>query len=87
MLEKLQGLQTGLQAHKKMIELRNDFTVLKNIWFKKLADTEDHAERLEHFYGAQAHACKPLCIFLTLSLHRSHPSLHTDPLTFKFTLF
>jgi len=58
MLEKLQGLQAGLDLRKRTIELRNDFTVLKNIWFKKLADTDDHAERLEQFYGPQAHACK-----------------------------
>jgi hypothetical protein len=32
--------------------------VLKNIWFSKLADTADHAERLEGFYKGQAHACE-----------------------------
>ena len=58
MLDKLQGLQAGLQAKQKMRDLRNDLTVLKNIWFKKLADTDDHAERLEQFYGPQAHACE-----------------------------
>jgi len=58
MLEKLQNIQAGIQAKEKMRALRNDFTVLKNIWFKKLADTDDHAERLEQFYGPQAHACE-----------------------------
>lgn len=56
-LEKLQGLQSGFNAKQKMRELHNDLTVLKNIWFKKLAETDDHAERLEQFYGPQAHAC------------------------------
>lgn len=26
--------------------------------FTKLRDTDDHAERLEGFYGGQAHACE-----------------------------
>jgi hypothetical protein len=30
--------------------------VLKHIWFKKLADTDDHQARLEAFYGPQAQA-------------------------------
>jgi betaine lipid synthase len=37
--------------------MRNDLTVLKNIWFSK-AGGGDHAARLESFYGPQAHACK-----------------------------
>ena len=39
--------------------MRNDLTVLKNIWFSK-AGGGDHAARLESFYGPQAHACKSL---------------------------
>lgn len=55
-LEKLSSLQSGFDAKKRMRDLHNDLTVLKNIWFKKLAKTDDHAERLEQFYGPQAHA-------------------------------
>lgn len=36
----------------------NDMIVLKNIWFKRQLESEDHAARLEHFYSAQAHACE-----------------------------
>ena len=36
--------------------VRQDLTVLKYIWFHK-ASGSDHAERLESFYGPQAHAC------------------------------
>lgn len=56
-MEKLHSLQSSFDAKKKMRDLHNDLTVLKNIWFKKLAKTDDHAERLEQFYGPQAHAC------------------------------
>lgn len=28
----------------------------QSIWFKRLRDTDDHKERLEGFYGGQAHA-------------------------------
>ncbi|WPT16758.1 hypothetical protein PSENEW3_00004766 [Picochlorum sp. SENEW3] len=55
-LEKMSSLQTTFDAKKRMRDLHNDLTVLKNIWFKKLAKTESHAERLEQFYGPQAHA-------------------------------
>lgn len=40
------------------LPLQSDLLVLKSIWFKKLADTDDHKERLEQFYGPQAHACE-----------------------------
>ena len=56
-MEKLHSLQSSFDAKKKMRDLHNDLTVLKNNWFKKLAKTDDHAERLEQFYGPQAHAC------------------------------
>lgn len=36
--------------------VRQDLTVLKYIWFHK-ASGNDHAARLESFYGPQAHAC------------------------------
>lgn len=29
---------------------------LQSIWLKKIKDTDSHKERLESFYGAQAHA-------------------------------
>lgn len=56
-LEKMSSLQPTFDTKKRMRDLHNDLTVLKNIWFKKLAKTESHAERLEQFYGPQAHAC------------------------------
>jgi hypothetical protein len=57
-MDKLDGLTSKFQTKEKMRNLHNDLTVLKNIWFKKLADTDDHATRLEEFYKGQAHACK-----------------------------
>lgn len=56
-LEKLSNAQPRFDAKKRMRDLHNDLTVLKNIWFKKLAKNSTHAERLEQFYGPQAHAC------------------------------
>ncbi len=44
------------ETKEKMRKLHNDLTVLKSIWFKKLADTDDHAARLEEFYSGQASA-------------------------------
>lgn len=58
LMDKLNKLAPGFAAKKKMREIHNDLTVLKNIWFKKLAETDDHAERLEEFYKGQAHACE-----------------------------
>lgn len=77
-MEKLHSLQSSFDAKKKMRDLHNDLTVLKNIWFKKLAKTDDHAERLEQFYGPQAHACTfdavldddNICFKVHLSEHR-----------------
>ena len=37
--------------------MKDDIKVLRNIWFKKLADG-DHAKRLEEFYAPQAEACE-----------------------------
>ena len=37
--------------------LKNDLIVLKNIWFNS-AKGDDHAARLDAFYGPQAHACE-----------------------------
>lgn len=56
-LEKLSYAQPRFDAKKRMRDLHNDLTVLKNIWFKKLAKDSTHAQRLEQFYGPQAHAC------------------------------
>ena len=56
-LEVLSYAQPRFDAKKKMRDLHNDLTVLKNIWFKKLAKDSTHAQRLEQFYGPQAHAC------------------------------
>jgi betaine lipid synthase len=36
--------------------IKDDLIVLRNIWFNK-AKGDDHAARLETFYGPQAHAC------------------------------
>lgn len=58
LMDKLNQLAPGFAAKKKMREIHNDLTVLKNIWFKKLAETDDHAVRLEEFYKGQAHACE-----------------------------
>lgn len=59
-LDKLDELAPRFEARQKVRQLHNEITVLKNIWFKKLADTDDHAARLEQFYKDQAHACKLL---------------------------
>ena len=37
--------------------VKDDLIVLKSIWLNK-ASGQDHASRLESFYGPQAHACK-----------------------------
>ena len=37
--------------------MKNDLIVLRNIWFNK-AKGDDHAARLETFYGPQAEACE-----------------------------
>ena len=37
--------------------LCNDAQVLKSIWFGKITGST-HKERLESFYGPQAHVCK-----------------------------
>ncbi|KAL4451296.1 hypothetical protein ABPG77_009368 [Micractinium sp. CCAP 211/92] len=55
-MERLNSLQLKFEARQKLQGLKNDMLVLKNIWFKKLQDTDDHAERLEGFYSGQAHA-------------------------------
>ena len=39
--------------------VKDDLAVLKSIWFKKVKG-DDHAARLESFYGPQAHACEYL---------------------------
>ncbi|KAL4857543.1 DNA mismatch repair protein 6 [Chlorella vulgaris] len=56
MMERLSSLELKLEARQKLQGFKNDMLVLKNIWFSKLADTADHAERLEGFYKGQAHA-------------------------------
>ena len=42
---------------KSISSVADDLLVLKSIWFNK-ASGDDHAERLENFYGPQAEACK-----------------------------
>ena len=42
---------------RKFSGVKDDLIVLKSIWLNK-ASGQDHASRLESFYGPQAHACK-----------------------------
>ena len=42
---------------RKIEGVKNDLIVLKSIWLNK-ASGQDHASRLEAFYGPQAHACE-----------------------------
>ena len=42
---------------KSISSVADDLLVLKSIWFNK-ASGDDHAERLENFYGPQAEACE-----------------------------
>jgi len=42
---------------KRISSVADDLLVLKSIWFNK-ASGDDHAERLENFYGPQAEACE-----------------------------
>jgi hypothetical protein len=42
---------------RKFGSVKDDLIVLKSIWLNK-ASGQDHAARLESFYGPQAHACK-----------------------------
>lgn len=48
--------QTGKPLKSLKESLRDDMLVLKHIWFSK-AQGDDHASRLESFYGPQAKAC------------------------------
>lgn len=41
---------------KRISSVADDLLVLRSIWFNK-ASGDDHAERLENFYGPQAQAC------------------------------
>ena len=58
----------------RLSAVKDDLTVLRSIWFKRLSGG-DHAQRLESFYGPQAHACKcasrpPVCYMeRTCNLH------------------
>lgn len=36
--------------------VKDDLTVLRHLWFSK-SKGDDHAQRLESFYGPQAEAC------------------------------
>eukprot|EP00887_Chlorella_sp_A99_P007332 scaffold2.g7332.t1 len=56
MLERLQSLADGLKHRERLQKMKADLLVLKTIWLKRLKDTDDHKERLEGFYGPQAHA-------------------------------
>ncbi len=48
---------------RKTPRMADDLAVLKSIWFTK-AKGDDHASRLEHFYGPQAHACTLILVVL-----------------------
>ena len=54
---------------KRISSVADDLLVLKSIWFNK-ASGDDHAERLESFYGPQAAACAQTLPSLTPILHR-----------------
>ena len=41
----------------KLDGVKEDLLVLKSIWFNRVSG-DDHAERLESFYGPQAAACE-----------------------------
>lgn len=45
----------SIEKLKKLSSVKDDLIVLKSIWFSR-AKGDDHAARLEHFYGPQAHA-------------------------------
>lgn len=51
-----EGLIKRRSSVKSLADVKDDLVVLKSIWFTK-AKGDDHASRLEHFYGPQAHAC------------------------------
>ena len=42
----------------KLDNVKNDLKVLKSIWLNRVSG-DDHAERLESFYGPQAAECAP----------------------------
>ncbi len=52
--------------------------MLKHIWFKKLAETDSHADRLEHFYGGQAGACELRCCTSSILFVATSRRLHDD---------
>jgi betaine lipid synthase len=51
------GRKWSFDKLKNLSSVKNDLVVLKHIWFSR-ARGDDHAERLEHFYGPQAAACE-----------------------------
>lgn len=51
-----EGLIKRRSSVKSLADVKDDLVVLKSIWFTK-AKGDDHASRLENFYGPQAHAC------------------------------
>jgi betaine lipid synthase len=55
-LNVLDTIKPTFDAKKRIRSLHSDAVVLKNIWFSSLKKSGDHAERLEKFYGPQAHA-------------------------------
>lgn len=57
-VDKLNSMTPKFEAKERMRRLHSDLTVLKNIWFKRLPATDDHAARMESFYKDQAHACE-----------------------------
>ena len=61
---------------KSITSVADDLFVLKSIWFNK-ASGDDHAERLESFYGPQAEACKLLPAMPVCSVWHGPP---LDPL-------
>lgn len=46
----------------KLDSVKEDLLVLKSIWFNRVSG-DDHAERLESFYGPQAAACERHHVF------------------------
>lgn len=51
-----EGLIKRRSSVKSLADVKDDLVVLKSIWFTK-AKGEDHASRLENFYGPQAQQC------------------------------
>jgi hypothetical protein len=53
-------IQRSWSLGKGISDLKDDLSTLRHLWFSQLAKTKpnDHAARLESFYGPQAAACE-----------------------------